>query len=92
MSDTIIRMHAADLPGIAEEARRRERLRTLEALETSDGKNYAVYDDPTFSPDGDIVILAFPSVDPAGSSKLCDGHLKIGPNILKVTAYRLPAG
>ncbi len=91
MSDTIIRMHAAVLPGVATEAHQHELLRTLTGLETNSGKNYAVYSDPDFTPAKGIVILPFPSVGPLGSTKICDGKLTIGtpPNALKVSAYRL---
>jgi hypothetical protein len=90
MSDTVILMHAGDLPGIANEAHQHELLRKLEALQTNMGKNYAIYEDPDFTPASGIVILPFPSVGPAGSTKICDGKLTIGGNLLKVTAYRLP--
>jgi hypothetical protein len=89
MSDTIILMHAADLPGIATEAHQHELLRTLTGLATNSGKNYAVYDDPDFTPATGLVILPFPSVGPTGSTKLCDGKLTIGGNALQVTAYRI---
>lgn len=90
MSDTIILMHAADLPGIANEAHQHELLRTLSGLQTNSGKNYAIYSDPDFTPTGGIVILPFPSVGPSGGAKICDGKLTIAENMLKVTAYRLP--
>jgi hypothetical protein len=90
MSDTIILLHAGDLPGIAGEAHQFELGRTLEDLETNNGKNYGIYDDPTFTPEGAIAILPFPSVGPAGSTKICDGRLLIDGNIQKVSAYRLP--
>lgn len=88
MSPPIL-MHAADLPGIAREAHQCELLRTLKDLQTDSGKNYAIYEDPDFTPATGIVILPSPSVGPAGSTKICDGKLKIGPNIIKVNAYRL---
>jgi hypothetical protein len=88
MSDTIIRMHAADLPGIANEAHQHELLRTLEDVRTNSGKNYAIYSDPDFTPGSGIVILPFPSVGPAGSTHICDGELTIGGNAIKVAAYR----
>lgn len=88
MSDTIILMHAADLPGISDEAHQHELLRTLSGLETNAGKNYAIYSDPDFTPEAGLVILPFPSVGPTGSSKICDGTLTIGGNMLKVSAYR----
>ena len=86
---TIILMHAPDLPGTATEAHQHELSRTLEALETNGGKNYAVYSDPDFTPATGLAILPFPSVGPAGSTKICDGHLTIGGQAIKVTAYRL---
>ncbi|TMJ11309.1 MAG: hypothetical protein E6G94_16325 [Alphaproteobacteria bacterium] len=89
MSDTIILMHASNLPGIAKEAHQHELLRTLAGLQTNSGKNYAIYSDPDFTPTAGIVILPFPSVGPAGSTKICDGELTIGGNRVKVTAYRL---
>lgn len=91
MSDTIILMHTAALPGIATEAHQHELLRTLAGLETNSGKNYAVYSDPDFTPTNAITILPFPSVGPPGSVKICDGKLTVGtpPSALKVTAYRL---
>lgn len=88
MSDTIILMHAADLPGIADEAHQHELLRTLEDLRTSSGKNYAIYADPAFTPPSGLTILPFPSVGPTGSSKVCDGEVTIGGNEIKVTVYR----
>jgi len=90
MSDTVILMHAADLPGIANEAHQHELLRSLEGLQTNMGKNYAIYEDPDFTPAAGIVILPFPSVGPSGSTKICDGKLTIGGNLLQVSAYRLP--
>lgn len=88
MSDTIILMHAADLPGVANEAHQHELLRTLTDLRTNSGKNYAIYSDPDFTPNSGIVILPFPSVGPAGSAPICEGELTIGGNLLKVVAYR----
>lgn len=89
MSDTIILMHAGDLPDISNEAHQHELLRTMSALSTNSGKNYAIYNDPDFTPAKGLTILPFPSVGPTGSQKVCDGHLMIGGNILKVAAYRL---
>jgi hypothetical protein len=89
MSDTIILMHATDLPGTANEAHQHELSRTLEALETNSGKNYAVYSDPDFTPATGLAILPFPSVGPSGSTRICDGNLTIGDHAIKVTAYRL---
>jgi hypothetical protein len=88
MSDTVILMHAADTAGIANEAHQHELLRTLTDLATNSGKNYAVYSDPDFTPTAGIVILPFPSVGPAGSTKICDGELTIGGSVQKVVAYR----
>jgi hypothetical protein len=88
MSDPFL-MHAADLPGIAKEAHQHELLRTLKDLQTDKGKNYAIYTDPDFTPSKAIAILPSPAVGPAGSKKICDGKLKIGANVIKVTAFRL---
>jgi hypothetical protein len=88
MSDTIILMHARDLPGIADEAHQHELLRTLETVQSNAGKNYAVYSDPAFTPASGLVILPFPSVGPAGSTKICDGKLLVGDNLTKVVVYR----
>ena len=88
MSDTIILMHETDLPGIANEAHQHELLRRLEDLRTNAGKNYAIYADPEFTPTSGVVILPFPSVGPAGSTKICDGELVVGGNEMKVVAYR----
>lgn len=90
MTDTIIIMHAADLPGIATEAHQHELLRSVAGLTTNSGKNYAIYLDPDFSPAKGITILPFPSVGPTGSAKICDGSLTIGGNVMQVTAYRNP--
>lgn len=89
MSDTIIVLHATDLPGIAAEIRSYELLRTLAAVQTNQGKNYAIYDDPTFTPGTDLAILPFPSVGPTGSDTVCNGSLTIAGQIVKVTVYRL---
>ena len=85
---TIILLHKTDLDALAAEVGSYELLRTLSALASNDGKNYAVYTDPDFAPDEDITILPFPSVGPTGSVKICDGTLTIGGNRLKVVAYR----
>ena len=89
MTDTIILMHASDLPSLAEEAHQHELLRTLSGLETNNGKNYAIYNDPEFTPAGKLVILPFPSVGPNNSEKICDGTFTISGNQLKVSAYRV---
>lgn len=89
MSDTIILMHASDLPGIASEAHQHELLRTLASLQTNAGKNYAIFDDPQLTPGKGLAILPFPSVGPAGSTKVCDGKLTIADNILQVSVYRV---
>ena len=89
MSDTIILMHAADVPGIAKEAHQHELGRTLSDLRTNEGKNYAIYSDPDFTPATGLSILPFPSVGPANSSKICDGELIIGGNVIKVVVYRV---
>lgn len=89
MSDTIIILHASDLEGLSTEARSYELLRSLKDLATNADKNYAVYDDPDFAPDGDLVILAAPAVGPDGSTKICDGVLTIEDVPIKVAAFRL---
>jgi hypothetical protein len=91
MSDTIIVLHGHDLPGLATEARNHELLRSLKDLATNSDKNYAVYKDPAFSPDTDLVILPAPAVGPAGSTEICDGVLTVGGQPVKVTAFRLAA-
>ena len=88
MSDTIILMHAADLPGIATEAHQHELLRTLNDLRTNSGKNYAIYSDPDFTPNSGLVVLPFPAVGPSGSTPICDGELTIGGNLMKVVVFR----
>jgi hypothetical protein len=90
MSDTLIVLHGQELEGLSAETRSYELLRTLKDLATNADKNYAVYSDPDFAPETDLVILPAPAVGPPGSSKICDGVLTVNDLPIKVTAYRLP--
>lgn len=86
--EVILTLEATDLPGMAQEVGSHELRRTLKDLRSDSGKNYAIYR-KSATPGGDIAILPAPSVPPAGGKKLCDGKLKVGANVLDVTAYRV---
>jgi hypothetical protein len=89
MSDKIIELHKTNLPDLAKEARQVELLRVLKDLQTNGGKNYAIYEDPDFTPDTGIAILPAPAVSPQGATKICDGKLTLAGVPIKVTAFRL---
>lgn len=82
-------LESATLPDIADEIHNSELAIALKGLSTEDGKNYAEHTDPADTPDGGIVILPAPAVGPPGSTKICDGRLTVGGQVINVTAFRL---
>ena len=90
MVDTIIVLREKALSKLATETRDHELRRKLKDIGTSDGKNFAVYEDPIRTPRKDLIFLVKPAVPPAGSTKICEGALTIPPGVvLEVECFRL---
>lgn len=89
MSDYQYELDGDDLDALAKSAHACELMRKLEALDTDSGNNYGGFKKSNRSPQKGIVILAAPAVGPTGSTKICDGKLKIGDHVIDVTAFRL---
>ena len=90
MSDREVYLNNKTLEGMAREAHNLELACSLKALQTQDGRNRAVFKRDATFPKGLVEILPSPAVAKPGATKLCDGRLKVGDNVIAVTAFRLP--
>tara|TARA_R110001606_G_scaffold74168_1_gene171743 strand:+ start:2107 stop:2511 length:405 start_codon:yes stop_codon:yes gene_type:complete len=91
MDDLIIVLQKLSLEDMGKEAHYSELNAKLKALETENGKNYAVFERGMFVPQTSVAILPKPAVPPSGASKICDGELTVADVVIDVEAYRLSA-
>ncbi|WP_370191016.1 hypothetical protein [Qipengyuania sp.] len=76
------------LEGMAREAKKLEVASSLSGLQTSGGRNRAIFKRDGSYPDGELVFLPSPAVPPAGATKICDGRLTAEGQAIDITAFR----